>query len=218
MNSSDAKHYGCKYVRHCGLIASGRSQVNRDFSCVRNVNCCFVRCAATISWLEKLPQALSFALCSSTILSYFIVLHLYCAFSIWIHVCLKVHYCTLTSLPPADRKHRDVGTFGSRYDGTNFADPKGMESRVNFSRKGHRHTDIQPSRRTGFESMNFRLGGRDLTVPLYQPLHYHEDQIMIDSVGACCENWSSQENDIKNLSLILRVWWISGHVNTNFCI
>ena len=42
---SVAKHYGCKRARHCGLIANGRSQANRDFSCVRNTNCCFARCA-----------------------------------------------------------------------------------------------------------------------------------------------------------------------------
>ena len=38
-------HYGCKRARHCGLIANGRSQSNRAFSCVRNKNCCFARCA-----------------------------------------------------------------------------------------------------------------------------------------------------------------------------
>ena len=40
---------GCNCVRHCGLIANGRSQENRDFSCVRNMNwcfTCFTRCAA----------------------------------------------------------------------------------------------------------------------------------------------------------------------------
>ena len=49
MNSSVAKHYGCKRTMHCGLIANGRSQANRDFSCVRNMKCCCahsVPCAA----------------------------------------------------------------------------------------------------------------------------------------------------------------------------
>ena len=41
MKSSVAKHYCCKCTRHCGLIANGRSQVNQNFSCVRNMNCCF---------------------------------------------------------------------------------------------------------------------------------------------------------------------------------
>ena len=31
MKSNVAKHYGCKRVRPCGLIANGRSQANRDF-------------------------------------------------------------------------------------------------------------------------------------------------------------------------------------------
>ena len=35
-----------KRARHCGLTANGRSQANRGFSCVRNVNCCFSHCAA----------------------------------------------------------------------------------------------------------------------------------------------------------------------------
>ena len=35
-----------KRARHCGLTANGRSQANRGFSRVRNVNCCFARCAA----------------------------------------------------------------------------------------------------------------------------------------------------------------------------
>ena len=39
MESSVAKHYGCKRARHCGLIANGRSQANRAFSCVWNTNC-----------------------------------------------------------------------------------------------------------------------------------------------------------------------------------
>ena len=43
-----AKHYGCKPVRHCGLIANRRSQANPDFPCVRNMNCRFVRCTAII--------------------------------------------------------------------------------------------------------------------------------------------------------------------------
>ena len=34
--SSVAKHYGCKCMRHCGLIANGHGQADRDFSCVRN--------------------------------------------------------------------------------------------------------------------------------------------------------------------------------------
>ena len=46
MKSSIAKHYGCKCAGHCGLIANGCSQANRDFSRVRNINCCFARCAA----------------------------------------------------------------------------------------------------------------------------------------------------------------------------
>ena len=37
-----SKHFRCKHARHCGLIANGRSQVNRDFSCIRNMNCCSV--------------------------------------------------------------------------------------------------------------------------------------------------------------------------------
>ena len=46
MNSSVAKHCGCKRASRCGLIANGRSQANRDFSCARNMNCCSARCAA----------------------------------------------------------------------------------------------------------------------------------------------------------------------------
>ena len=49
MKSSVAKHYGYKPARHCGLIANRRSQANRDFSGVRNMNCCFAHCAATLS-------------------------------------------------------------------------------------------------------------------------------------------------------------------------
>ena len=45
---SVAKHYGCKHVKQCGLIANRRSQANRDFSCVRNKNCCFARCAERV--------------------------------------------------------------------------------------------------------------------------------------------------------------------------
>ena len=40
-----AKHYGCKRARYCGLIANGLSQANRDFSSVRNMNCCSARFA-----------------------------------------------------------------------------------------------------------------------------------------------------------------------------
>ena len=47
MKSSIAKHYSFKHARHCGLIANGRSQENRDFSCVRNINCGFANYAAT---------------------------------------------------------------------------------------------------------------------------------------------------------------------------
>ena len=46
MKLSVAKHYGWKGARHCGLIADGRSQANRDVSCVRNMNCCVAHCAA----------------------------------------------------------------------------------------------------------------------------------------------------------------------------
>ena len=45
---SIAMHYGCKRAGRCGSIANGRSQADRDFSCVRNVNCCFSRCAANV--------------------------------------------------------------------------------------------------------------------------------------------------------------------------
>ena len=38
--------YGCKCVKQYGLIANGRGQVYQDFPCVRNMNCCFVHCAA----------------------------------------------------------------------------------------------------------------------------------------------------------------------------
>ena len=55
MKSSVAKHYSCKRARHCGLIANGRSQANRDSSCVRNLNCCSARCAAT-NLLGELPD------------------------------------------------------------------------------------------------------------------------------------------------------------------
>ena len=48
MNSSVAKHYGCKRGSRWSLIANGRSQPNRDFSCARNMNCCSARCAANI--------------------------------------------------------------------------------------------------------------------------------------------------------------------------
>ena len=48
MKSSATKHYGCKRARQCGLIANGRSQAYRDFSCARNINCCFAHCAANI--------------------------------------------------------------------------------------------------------------------------------------------------------------------------
>ena len=41
IKSSVARHYGCKRARHCGLIANGRSEVNRDFSCGRNTNYCY---------------------------------------------------------------------------------------------------------------------------------------------------------------------------------
>ena len=37
-----------KRARHCGLLANGRSQANRDFSCVRNINCCFAHCTAKL--------------------------------------------------------------------------------------------------------------------------------------------------------------------------
>ena len=43
MKASVAKHYGCKRAKHRGLIANGRSQANRNFSCVRNMNCCVAR-------------------------------------------------------------------------------------------------------------------------------------------------------------------------------
>ena len=33
MKSSVAEHYGCKRARHCDLIANGRTQADRDFSC-----------------------------------------------------------------------------------------------------------------------------------------------------------------------------------------
>ena len=46
MKPSVAKHYGCKRARHCGLIANDGCQANRDFSCIRNMNCCFARFAA----------------------------------------------------------------------------------------------------------------------------------------------------------------------------
>ena len=36
--------YGCMCMRHCGLIGNGCSQVNQDFSCVRNMNCCSAHC------------------------------------------------------------------------------------------------------------------------------------------------------------------------------
>ena len=38
MKSSVAKHYGCKQAKNCGLIANGRSQANREFSCVWKTN------------------------------------------------------------------------------------------------------------------------------------------------------------------------------------
>ena len=47
MKSSVRKALWCKRSRQCGLIANGRSQAYQDFSCVRNINCCFARCAAT---------------------------------------------------------------------------------------------------------------------------------------------------------------------------
>ena len=53
MKSSIAKHQ-CKRARHCGLIASGRSPANRDFSgCVRNMNCCFAPCTAIMRFLHQ---------------------------------------------------------------------------------------------------------------------------------------------------------------------
>ena len=46
MKPSAAKQCGCKSVRHqCGLIVNERTKANREFPCVRNMNCCFVRCA-----------------------------------------------------------------------------------------------------------------------------------------------------------------------------
>ena len=59
MKSSAAKHSGWKRTRHCGLIASGRSEANRDFSCVRNMNCCFARCAATTEAVCVISTVLS---------------------------------------------------------------------------------------------------------------------------------------------------------------
>ena len=47
MKSSVAKYDGCKRARQCGLISNGRNQANREFSCARNLNCCFARCAET---------------------------------------------------------------------------------------------------------------------------------------------------------------------------
>ena len=60
-----------KRARHCGLTANGRSQANRGFSCVRNVNYCFARCAAKtynhspLGELVRMPlQRVSFRVCS----------------------------------------------------------------------------------------------------------------------------------------------------------
>ena len=49
MKSSVAKDSGGTCARHCGLIGNGRSQVNRDCSCVRNMDCCFA-CSAAASY------------------------------------------------------------------------------------------------------------------------------------------------------------------------
>ena len=38
------KHCGCKRARQCGLTGNGRSQAS-----VRNMNCCFARCSATMA-------------------------------------------------------------------------------------------------------------------------------------------------------------------------
>ena len=46
MTSSVAKHYGCKRVKHCGVIGNGLSKTYRDFF-VKNMNCCFARYIAT---------------------------------------------------------------------------------------------------------------------------------------------------------------------------
>ena len=50
MKPSVAKHYGCKRARYCGLIANGRDQANRDFVCVRNMNCCFAHSFRQTNW------------------------------------------------------------------------------------------------------------------------------------------------------------------------
>ena len=49
MKSNVATYYGCKRARHGGVIANGHSQANRDYSCVRNMNCCFAHCAANMA-------------------------------------------------------------------------------------------------------------------------------------------------------------------------
>ena len=54
MNSSVAKHYGCKRARHCGLIGNGHSQANRDFPCARHMNRCFARYTAIMSSTQVL--------------------------------------------------------------------------------------------------------------------------------------------------------------------
>ena len=41
IKSSFAKHHGCKRARHCGIMANGRSQANRDFPYIRNMKWCF---------------------------------------------------------------------------------------------------------------------------------------------------------------------------------
>ena len=49
---SVAKHYGCKRVKQCGLIANARSQAYRAFSCARNMNCCSLAAQQTFAALE----------------------------------------------------------------------------------------------------------------------------------------------------------------------
>ena len=41
-------------ARHCALIANGRSQANRAFSCVRSMNCCFAGFARRVAKTRRM--------------------------------------------------------------------------------------------------------------------------------------------------------------------